>query len=196
MAIYANALHKLSRLLEPEGMPVLNEICHDIARNPAVLAHGLLFEPWALREFLWAFRTGMTYAAQEYPASIPADITFWRNPEYCGMPFNDIIYRSSAAEGIDDIAISHVYIAFFANAVQHGIIARACDHLPEGYAASAATCAICHAIEECYHRHQVHARGEAAIVRPGERDNPLEEAIFPVIEKAIQDLHLSTHRMS
>lgn len=190
MAKFQNALDKLTELLDPKNNLVLQETYRLITANPIVIALGTSFSPAALREFFHAFRAGMIYAGTAYEKSIPNDILFFRTPTYQGFAFDKIAYRGSNDGEIDEIVMSHAYIASYCMAIEYGTLGRFSDHLPEGFRANAITCTTCHAIEECYHRHQVHMLGKTGVVNMEERDHPLENEIYPVIALAIEKLSL------
>ncbi|MSR73491.1 MAG: hypothetical protein EXS60_00285 [Candidatus Pacebacteria bacterium] len=161
-----------------------------ITENPVVIALGATFSSAALREFFHAFRAGMIYAAAMYEESIPDDILFCRAPHYQGFEFDKLVYRGSDDGTIDEIVMSHAYIASYCMAIEHGTLGRFSDHFPEGLCANAITGTICHGVEESYHRHQVRELGKKGVVNIGEREHPLEEDIYPVIALAIERLSL------
>ena len=190
MAKYKNALDKLTQLLDPKNHSVLEETHRLMVENPMVIVLRTTFSCAALREFLHAFRAGMIYAAAQYEKSIPDDISFYRSPIYQGHEFDKLAYRGSKDGTTDQIAMSHAYMASHSMAIEYGTLGRFSDHLPEGYRANAITCTTCHAIEECYHRHQLHILGKKGIVNFKERDHPFENEIYPVIGLAIEKLSL------
>lgn len=196
MAKFANALDKLGQLLEPEHQRIVAQTRDLVLANATVVKEGISFGIFTLREFFSAFHTGMAYAAVKYQGSIPRNIMFYANLASGGVPTEWMRVAATSDGAVDEIQISHICIARYCQSIEHGELSRACDHLPEGYAASARTCAICHAIEECYHYYDAMVLKRPDCVSLGNRNHPLEIAVFPIIETAIADLHLPVYKIS
>ncbi len=194
MAKFANALQKLHLLIEPKNKLTLHDERIRIEASPNIQRHGIQFSVESFREFIMAFRAGMMYAAGKYPDSIPNDINWFEYLQTSeGLRESVLRYQGRSNKNTDEIVMTHFYIASYCVAIERGMMGTN-DHLPAGFVTGAASVVMLNAIEECFHCHQIRAlrtRGEfQQIDTLSDRDHPIEQEIFAVIETAIKELSI------
>ncbi len=200
-----NALVRISQVLRPDSQSVLRQTHQKILDDRYVKQEGIRVDLAQLRQFYQAVRLGMVYAQATWGrVALPA--YFILGPEIIirgQVKIYQVVYHSVENKGQldkDEILMTRLYAAKHMDHFGDQWVINN-DWLSPGLGVLAEDHITLVTIEECYHRYQVHGRGQqygtviGSFDPQGHRADPFEIELRPVMAQAIKDLAISLFKL-